>query len=418
LEDEEKKLQGLAAHLVNLNQPNEVDDDGDSLGSTEWFDPPAGPPPRKPLLAAALKAKQAREQAVEPQPHTTGDKTAELQSRKVSGTYVHEHLKQVNQPFEAASDDESLVFDDTLAATLKAKRQPDPAKSKQDETLAQETQDSKTQPRINMQSRSLPAAYEASLMSDDVSNPTSNKTQQTDNTSSISSSKARQTHPQQAASPSASTTLIAPKKRTGAVSSVQPLHTNASSTGARVVSSSKPRPVADETSMSFDDVFKPATLRAGNVHEQKKKATSFDASMSFDDVFKPLRVEHVHIHNGAQAWTPASQDAKKQSTGITSSEQKCPSAHDASMSMEDVFTPASSRIATPEKKSRSTAHTPSSIRTPQSGRIKADTPKGDHKETPSNASSETSLNFDDVFQQPAKSQSIPLPYANTANEKG
>jgi hypothetical protein len=66
-------------------------------------------------------------------------------------------------------DDGSLVFDDTaLVVTLKVKCQQDAAKSKQDETLAQETQDSKKQLRITMQSRSLLAACEASMMSDDL----------------------------------------------------------------------------------------------------------------------------------------------------------------------------------------------------------------------------------------------------------
>ena len=505
-EDEEKKLHGSAVHLMNLKQPSEVDDDG-SLGSTEWFDPPTGSPMKKPLLAAAPKAKHAREQDVEPDPHTSGDIAAELQPKKVSD----KHVRQVHQPFKGASDGGSLVFYDMLdppgspspkkplpAVAMQSKHQQDTAKSKQDESLAQETQVSKKQTRITKQSITLPASFEASMMLDDVFNPTSSITQQTDKTSYISSSQARTTHPQQVASPLASSSPSASKKYTEAVSYVQPMHENG---GSRVVSSSKPRPSAYEVSMSFDDVFKPATSRAGNVHKytgarasapasqdakkpskeltshkqknatsfdasmniddvfkpatsragnahthagarasapasqdakklskeltssQQKNASSFDASMNIDDVFKPAtsRAGHVHKYPGARASAPASQDAKKLPKELTSSQQKNASSFDASMSIDDVFTPASSRIATPsskvpEEKSRSSAHTVSSTRTSQSERIKAETPKGDCKETTLKTSSD-SLDFDDVFRPPAKSQSIPSADVNTATER-
>jgi hypothetical protein len=380
-------------HLMNANQPSEVD--GDSLGSTELFDPPTD--------------------------------------------------MRLNQPSAVDDGDQSIgsteLFDPPVPPLPKNPLPPLPKNPLLKETQEKSKNESSlpTQPRITKQSISHPDAYEASMMLNDVFNPPSNKTQQKNKKPPVSSSKARKTHPQQAASSPASTSLSASKKRTEAVSSVQPLNKNASSVGARVVPSSKqPRPSAYESSMSFDDVFKPATLRAGNVYphhgaqpssaagqqnakkkpqgvasskQQKKNPISYDTSMSIDDVFKPvsLRVGHVHKHNGARSpWggaPPASQDAaKKRSTGITSSEQRrSTSARDASM------TPASSsRVATnsskvvAEAKSRSSAHTTisSTTRTSQtsSGRVKAETPRGDCKEQSLNNCSEGSLEFDDVFQ--------------------
>ncbi len=51
------ETQRSAAHLSNVNQPQTIyEDDNESLESTDLFDAPTGPPPEKPLLAAALKA--------------------------------------------------------------------------------------------------------------------------------------------------------------------------------------------------------------------------------------------------------------------------------------------------------------------------------------------------------------------------
>jgi hypothetical protein len=56
-------------HLKDTNQPKtQYGDKGDSLGSNDLFDAPKGPPPAKPLLAAALKAKQKSEEEAKAKP--------------------------------------------------------------------------------------------------------------------------------------------------------------------------------------------------------------------------------------------------------------------------------------------------------------------------------------------------------------
>jgi hypothetical protein len=46
-------------HFSFLNEPkNKQESEGDSLGSGELFDAPKGPPTAKPLLAAAIKARE------------------------------------------------------------------------------------------------------------------------------------------------------------------------------------------------------------------------------------------------------------------------------------------------------------------------------------------------------------------------
>ena len=62
------------AHLTALNQPTlEHESDGDSLGSGELFDAPKEPTPDKPLLAAAIKAREQaeREASAKAQPQHT-----------------------------------------------------------------------------------------------------------------------------------------------------------------------------------------------------------------------------------------------------------------------------------------------------------------------------------------------------------
>ena len=62
--DQQASVQPSALHLQNMNQPraNSDDDDDASLEMMEVFDPPKGPPPARPLLAAAKKAAEQRDQ--------------------------------------------------------------------------------------------------------------------------------------------------------------------------------------------------------------------------------------------------------------------------------------------------------------------------------------------------------------------
>jgi hypothetical protein len=130
IERKKKLRQESAGHLMSMNQPKTIDENDDkSLGSTHLFDPPAGPPPKKPLLAAALKAKQQSEQS----------KCVELEDKNQSA----EHLMKMNQPNTAYEDDnKSLGSNDLfdpprglppekplLAAALKAKQQNEQAQS-------------------------------------------------------------------------------------------------------------------------------------------------------------------------------------------------------------------------------------------------------------------------------------------------
>ena len=73
-----------ASHLQGINQPIiEHESDRDSLGSEELFEAPAGPPPAKPLLAAAIKAReQAQVTAEENQPSIDYDKERRAERRR------------------------------------------------------------------------------------------------------------------------------------------------------------------------------------------------------------------------------------------------------------------------------------------------------------------------------------------------
>ena len=57
---------GSGAHLAKMNQPRMTtcEDDEGSLGLADIFDPPKGPQPTKPLLAAALKAKRQADESL------------------------------------------------------------------------------------------------------------------------------------------------------------------------------------------------------------------------------------------------------------------------------------------------------------------------------------------------------------------
>ncbi|KAL3929208.1 MAG: hypothetical protein SGBAC_012314, partial [Bacillariaceae sp.] len=131
LEQEERahRHSTLGEHLDGLNQPTTiVEDDENSLGSTDLFDPPKSALAKsKPLLAAAIKA---REQAYQLEPR---------EETKRSST-VGEHLVGLNQPIAVAEEDEDSLgsmdlFDPPknalakskplLAAAMKAREQLD-----------------------------------------------------------------------------------------------------------------------------------------------------------------------------------------------------------------------------------------------------------------------------------------------------
>jgi hypothetical protein len=121
------ETQRSAAHLSNVNQPKTIyEDDDDSLGSTDLFDIPTGPPPEKPLLAAALKAR------------------AQAKTQRSAA-----HLSNANQPKTIYEDDNESIgstdlFDaptgppsekPLLAAALKARAQAEQSQSSQSEPL-------------------------------------------------------------------------------------------------------------------------------------------------------------------------------------------------------------------------------------------------------------------------------------------
>ena len=121
----------LGDHLEGMNQPkNMVEDDEDSLGSTDLFDPPkSGLAKSKPLLAAAIKAREQADQLERMDEANT--------TRAVS---LGEHLAGLNQPKTIVEEDEDSLgstdlFDPPksalatsrplLAAAMKARQQAD-----------------------------------------------------------------------------------------------------------------------------------------------------------------------------------------------------------------------------------------------------------------------------------------------------
>lgn len=134
-----KQQEGDAGmHLMKLHQPMNIEDDEDSIGSDGLFDPPRGPPPKKPLLAAALKAKQQSldKGSKENEVNRSGKQERQSRSEKLS---TPSHLANAHQPKqEIEDDDQSLIIDHVfdppkppppakplLAAALKAKEQRD-----------------------------------------------------------------------------------------------------------------------------------------------------------------------------------------------------------------------------------------------------------------------------------------------------
>jgi hypothetical protein len=101
-------------HWEDMNQPQtQYEDEGDSLGSNDLFEAPKGPPPAKPLLAAALKAKQKSEEEV---------RATSSGADPISG----DHLKDTNQP-QTQYEDEGGSFG--LYDLLDAPKGPPPAKT-------------------------------------------------------------------------------------------------------------------------------------------------------------------------------------------------------------------------------------------------------------------------------------------------
>lgn len=127
-----------AAHLEGLNQPAlaKEDDDAKSLATNELFEEPLGLPPARPLLSAAIKAREQSDQ----NKYSTGA----------------EHLVNASQPRATEDDNRSLDVDDLfvkkavdppakplLSAALNAREQ-----SKQDLSRKGEHLIATNQPRI------------------------------------------------------------------------------------------------------------------------------------------------------------------------------------------------------------------------------------------------------------------------------
>ncbi|MEL7342944.1 MAG: hypothetical protein AAGM67_20845, partial [Bacteroidota bacterium] len=119
------------AHLDGMNQPK-VFDDSTSLHSAELFDKNQRVPVEKPLLAAAMQAREA----------------AQMSSTNL-GASKGEHLEGMNQPI-AALEDDSASLDSTelfdapavvsekplLAAALKAREEGEKSMGKVDSSSA------------------------------------------------------------------------------------------------------------------------------------------------------------------------------------------------------------------------------------------------------------------------------------------
>ncbi|CAJ1961691.1 unnamed protein product [Cylindrotheca closterium] len=138
----------LGEHLRHLNQPSMItEEDEDSLGSTDLFDAPkSGLAKSKPLLAAAIKAREQADQLEREQQTKPGKLVNESQSKEPSRKWSIEetvygfHLRDLNQPVVITEEDEDSLgsmdlFDapksglakskPLLAAAIKAREQAD-----------------------------------------------------------------------------------------------------------------------------------------------------------------------------------------------------------------------------------------------------------------------------------------------------
>jgi len=125
-------------HLMNANQPRNDPDEAGSLGEADVFDPPAPPPPKKPIMLAALKAKEQivdrNSKSLANIGNVYGSDTRAL--NEDFSRSVPEHLMNVHQPQKGDNDSGSLgevdVFDPPapprptkpmVSAAMKAKEQ-------------------------------------------------------------------------------------------------------------------------------------------------------------------------------------------------------------------------------------------------------------------------------------------------------
>jgi hypothetical protein len=132
----EEFSRSVPEHLMGVHQPHHDDEDAGSLGEADVFDVSAPPPPKKPMVAAALKAK---EQILERNSKsianfgTAHDNDTKSLSEEFSKS-VPDHLIATNQPRDEddAGSGEAAVFDPptpppsekpVLAAALMTKEQ-------------------------------------------------------------------------------------------------------------------------------------------------------------------------------------------------------------------------------------------------------------------------------------------------------
>eukprot|EP00526_Cylindrotheca_closterium_P017817 CAMPEP_0113614936 /NCGR_PEP_ID=MMETSP0017_2-20120614/7432_1 /TAXON_ID=2856 /ORGANISM="Cylindrotheca closterium" /LENGTH=295 /DNA_ID=CAMNT_0000524137 /DNA_START=15 /DNA_END=899 /DNA_ORIENTATION=- /assembly_acc=CAM_ASM_000147 len=148
LEEQANRDARLGEHLVGLNQPSTVvEDDEESLGSTDLFDPPKSALARsKPLLAAAIKAREQADELEKEEQIKRNAMVKDAQSNDPSEKWSVEetvygfHLRDMNQPITINEEDEDSLgstelFDapksalakskPLLAAAIKAREQAD-----------------------------------------------------------------------------------------------------------------------------------------------------------------------------------------------------------------------------------------------------------------------------------------------------
>jgi hypothetical protein len=113
-----KSQNSSLSHLATLNQSKtQYEDDQKSLGDNDLFEAPSLPPSSKPLLAAAIKA---REQAEAEVAHALAKQTSprskrsEKKMKRKSQNSSLSHLAKMNQSKTQYKDDQKSLGDDNL----------------------------------------------------------------------------------------------------------------------------------------------------------------------------------------------------------------------------------------------------------------------------------------------------------------
>mmetsp|Transcript_58948 Transcript_58948/g.144203 ORF Transcript_58948/g.144203 Transcript_58948/m.144203 type:complete len:1237 (+) Transcript_58948:518-4228(+) len=132
-------------HLLSLNQPKHVlPEDGSSLDDDDLFDTQVGPPSSdRPLLSAALKAREQHEKGIENPSNPTARDDSNGHTTQYDGVPAHlltAHQPTIDYSYEEYSIDEDELFDEPsdqptspkplLAAALKARKSYTKARDK------------------------------------------------------------------------------------------------------------------------------------------------------------------------------------------------------------------------------------------------------------------------------------------------